>query len=227
MSMFPTSAYQDMWAGGDKKWPGRLVVFCGFDGSGKSTQLERLADALTAKGRRVSRTRQPTDWYRTNPDVRRYLDHGGGTDMNALAEFAARDRSKHIEEVIKPQLQRGIDVLCDRYVFSSLAYFEARGVGMDTVARLNRGVMRPDLSVFLDMPAPMLLARILKRDGKSSKYEERSLDTIGAVVTAFQRIADNDAEFWRIDAAQDQETIGQSILAKLEQLRSPVEEARQ
>src|SRR5688500_9154814 len=101
---------------------GKLIVFCGFDGCGKSTQIERLARNLEAAGKSVLITKQPSDWYRESRIVRDFLAKGGcATKAKILALYAAADRLKHVHEVILPAVRAGKHVICDRYVYSSIA----------------------------------------------------------------------------------------------------------
>src|SRR5580658_2667561 len=103
---------------------GKLIVVEGIDGAGKSTQLAAILDYLQSNGIGCSLTKQPSDWYRQQEFVRNYLDFGVlPCEQSTLAMFAAADRMFHIETVIEPRLTSGGYVLCDRYVYSSLAYF--------------------------------------------------------------------------------------------------------
>src|SRR5688572_5725344 len=103
---------------------GLLISIVGFDGSGKTTQIENVASALRATGREVIETRQPTDWYRELAEVRTFHDHGGSADSaHILALLAAADRRRHVMEVIDPALARGAVVLCDRYVYATFGVF--------------------------------------------------------------------------------------------------------
>src|SRR5215203_4234802 len=112
--------------------PGRLIAFEGVEGSGKSTQLELLRQALDGRSREVVVTREP-----------------GGTPAGE------RVRAQLVEAVIRPALERGAVVLCDRYLDSSLAYQGgARGLGLGPVTDVNRfatGGLLPDLVVLLDL----------------------------------------------------------------------------
>jgi len=112
-----------------------FVTFEGADGSGKSTQAEALRAALAAEGRDVVLTREPGGTELGEAVRAVVLD---GPVMGAWAEAAlfAASRAEHVEEVIRPALERGADVVCDRYVDSSLAYQGiARGLGVDAAYR--------------------------------------------------------------------------------------------
>lgn len=158
---------------------GRLIAFCGLDGSGKTTQLELARRGLEDRGIEVVATRQPTDWYRQDKTVRGYLDKGENRAtayfQNELALFAAADRLRHIRAIIRPALDRGAVVLTDRYVYSSYAYFAARGVrdNLAWLQEINSFAPDPDAAFFLDVPVPVAIARVLSRDGAKLKFEER------------------------------------------------------
>jgi dTMP kinase len=119
-----------------------FVTFEGVDWSGKSTQAERLAAWLRAEGRHVLLTREPGGTPLAEA-VREVVLHGH--DMTAWAEAAlyAAARADHVEHAIRPALERGDDVVCDRYIDSSVAYQGvARGLGEDRVLELNLTVTR-------------------------------------------------------------------------------------
>jgi len=129
-----------------------FVTFEGADGSGKSTQAELLRGALAAEGREVVLTREPGGTQLGERVRELLLD---GPPMSAWTEAAlfAASRAQHVEEVIRPALARGADVVCDRYVDSSLAYQGiARGLGVDEVLDLNlrvTGGLLPDVTFLL------------------------------------------------------------------------------
>ncbi len=149
-------------------WLGAVfVTFEGADGSGKSTQAELLRDALAAGGRDVVLTREPGGTELGERVRELLLD---GPEMGAWAEAAlfAAARAQHVEQVIRPALARGADVVCDRYVDSSLAYQGlARGLGLDEVLELNlrvTGGLLPDLTFLLLLDPEVAAARWTEAD---------------------------------------------------------------
>ena len=129
-----------------------FVTFEGLDGSGKSTQVELLRAHLDESGREVVATREPGG-TRLGEEIRELLL--GGTEISPWAEAAlfAAARAELVAEVIRPALERGADVVCDRYLDSSLAYQGiARGLGVDRVLALNMDAIRgllPDVTFLL------------------------------------------------------------------------------
>lgn len=195
-----------------------LVAFCGLDGSGKTTQLNLLADWLESNHEHVFKTRQPGDFYRQNDKVRAYLDDGIVTNMHGIALLAAADRQFHVSEVIEPNLQHG-HVLCDRYLYSSIAFFKARGESVDYIKAINKDVPEPDLTVFIDISPEEALRRIALRDaGQKTLFEEQDTSVFVKVRDAFlENIPSNTLI---IDGTQSKTAIHNEIISEFEKRRS-------
>jgi dTMP kinase len=135
----------------------------GLDGSGKTTQARLLGQRLAAEGVDVVLTREPGG-TELGERVRDLVLHGGHVAPWAEAALYAAARAQHVVEVIRPALERGATVICDRYVDSSVAYQGiARGLGLDRVLELNlaavEGLM-PDVTVLLEIDAHDSVARM-------------------------------------------------------------------
>jgi dTMP kinase len=152
-----------------------FVTFEGLDGSGKTTVVERLRAMLEDEGREVVATREPggTD---LGERVRELLLNGSELTPWAEAALFAAARAELVERVIRPALERGADVLSDRYVDSSLAYQGiARGLGVERVLQLNLaaiGGLMPDRTVLLLVDP----AEARRRAGSASDRIEREGD---------------------------------------------------
>lgn len=142
---------------------GLLITFEGLDGCGKTTQARRLAAYLRGRGAAVVHTREPGG-TRVGRRIRAILlgrgegDRGQeGLSVEAELLLLMADRAQHVWEVIRPALERGAVVVCERYTDSSVAY-QAFGLGVErsVVERLNElatGGLLPDLTIWLDLPA--------------------------------------------------------------------------
>lgn len=165
-----------------------FVTFEGVDGSGKSTQAELLRDALAAEGREVVLTREPGGTELGERARELVLN---GPEMTPWAEAAlfAAARAELVARVILPALDRGADVISDRYVDSSLAYQGiARGIGIDHVLELNLHVVQgllPDLTVLLLLD-PDEAAR---RAGATDRLEREGADFRVSVDAAYRELA--------------------------------------
>lgn len=190
---------------------GRFIVFEGIDGSGKSTQLARLADRLTAEGHIVWTTREPS-----NGDIGHLIRLGltgkSKLDEATIALLFAADRLSHIEE-IRAHLAVGELVLCDRYILSSLAYNSQR-LTLEWILSLNREAdarLHPDLTLLLDLSEQEALHRIEVRSDVVERYE--TLSQLYQVRQMYRMLADVRPEdnVTIIDASQNINTIAEAV----------------
>ena len=166
-----------------------FVTFEGVDGSGKSTQARLLAQALRAEGREVVQTREPGG-TRLGEKVRELLLHGEELSPWAEAALFAAARAQLVAEVVRPALERGADVVCDRYLDSSLAYQGlARSLGVEPVLELNllaTGGLLPDRT-FLIRVSPAEAAS--RRDGAGDRIEREGRAFAEEVARAYDELA--------------------------------------
>ncbi len=148
---------------------GHFITFEGLDGSGKSTQIEKLARALRARGLAVTVTREPGGTA-TGERIRDVLLHSTTSGLSPFAEMALMfaSRAQHIHEVILPALAAGRVVLCDRFTDSTLAYQGAgRKLGTKPVQALHEilcGGLQPDLTILLDNDVVVSIDRARRRN---------------------------------------------------------------
>ncbi len=165
-----------------------FVTLEGPDGCGKSTQAGLLRAALAAEGREVVRTREPGGTA-LGERIRELLLDGPAMSPWAEATLFAASRAEHVDEVIMPALERGADVVCDRYVDSSLAYQGiGRGLGVEEVLELNlratHGLL-PD-ATFLLLVSPETAAA---RSGETDRLEREGGDFRVRVDAAYRELA--------------------------------------
>lgn len=210
---------------------GLFISFEGGEGAGKSTQIRRLAAALTAKGLDVVVTREPGGSAGAEA-VRHVLLNGAaesyGTRMEALLFAAAR--SDHVEQVIRPALKRGAVVLCDRFMDSSRVYQGVTGnLAADFIEALQRiavnGVV-PHRTIILDIPAEVGLERARSRGAANQsapdRYEKERLETHEKRRDGFLDIAIREPERCRVvNAGRPEDQIASEILKLVEVLLKP------
>ncbi len=192
-----------------------FIVLEGPDAAGKSTQLQLLSQALTARGIPVLTTREPggTPLGRKFREI--LLDPKNR--MRPLTELLllVADRHEHVEEVIKPALARGQWVLCSRYTLSSLAYQgRGRGLPLELVHQLNRlatGGLEPDYVFLLDLPPQVALERTKLRD----RFEGEGLSFFTQVRLAYLEFIRNVPRGYVVDGTFPPPQVTAEILARL------------
>lgn len=202
--------------------PGRFITLEGGEGAGKSTQLRLLGEALRRRGLEVVETREPGGTAGAEA-IRALLLQGETDRWNPRAEillFAAA-RSDHVERIIRPALERGAWVICDRYIDSSRAY-QAGALGQkddDVMAAHqvgSRGLM-PDRTLLLTVPADIAAERLAQRDaGRRDRFDARGGAFHEQVAAAFLRYAEQEPDRFRlIDTSAPREEVAGHILAAL------------
>jgi dTMP kinase len=194
-----------------------LIAFCGIDGSGKTTQLKRVQTELERMQFNVYTTKQPSNWYRSDPKVKQLMNSENDLDellLRELALFSAADRLRHYQTEIQPKLDQGSIVLTDRYVYSAYAYFHARGISdMDWLININKFVPLPDITIFLDVPAEIAIERIIARNAESANKEELNKDRMNQIRGIFLEQPWGKENFYVIDGTQQLEVITANILS--------------
>ncbi len=209
---------------------GKFITFEGLDGSGKSTQIDKLARSLRAHGIPVTVTREPggTD---TGEKIRGVLLHSATAGLSPLAEMALMfaSRAQHIHEVIQPALAEGRVVLCDRYTDSTEAYQGGgRKLGSKPVLQLHQtlcGGLNPDLTILLDNEVRFSVERARRRNrrhgGRSEKdenrFEQESRAFFNRVRQAYLAIAAREPQ--RVHVINARGTPGETHVAIVEVVR--------
>lgn len=205
-----------------KSRDGILITFEGIEGSGKTTQLRRLATQLREDGYRVIETREPGGTA-TAEQIRDLLLHGPGKlsetePMTAVCEacLILAARSQHVAHVIEPALQAGSIVLCDRFSDSTLAY-QGYGRGLDVAMlrelnRLATGGLEPDLTLLFDVPVSTGLMRRRKFAVEQNRMDRESQDFYEKVRRGFLALAAREPErIKQIDGLPHPETVAVAV----------------
>jgi dTMP kinase len=211
---------------------GLFVTFEGGEGAGKSTQKRRLADVLRSRGHDVLLTREPGGSPGAEA-VRHVLLSGAaeafGTRMEAILFAAARN--DHVEEVIRPALESGRIVLCDRFMDSSRVYQGITGNlepnFIETLQRVAINGVMPDCTLILDLPARAGLERARRRgaagDVAPDRFEKEEVETHEKRREAFLDIAAREPERCHVvNAMQSEQVLADEILSIVDQLVAPV-----
>ena len=197
--------------------PGRFITLEGGEGTGKSTQARRLGQRLRDKGIKVVLTREPGGSPGAE-QIRKLVVEGEGGRWTPITEtllvYAAR--ADHVARTIGPALARGEWVISDRFNDSSFAYQGAgRGVPRETIRRIDAVVLddfRPDLTLILDLPVVIGLARAGSRGGAETRFESLGPDFHDRMRAAFLDIARKQPDRCRlIDAAADEDAVAAAI----------------
>jgi dTMP kinase len=177
-----------------------FITFEGVEGSGKSTQLSLTAARVRETGRSVLETREPGGTG-IGEQIRRILLDPAHTDLEPLAEWLLyeADRGQHVREVLRPALERGAIVLCDRYSDTTEAYQQVgRGIDPESVRRVDalaRDGLLPDLTLLYDLNPEEGLSRARERDGgRLGRFEATEIAFHRRVRAAYLEIARREPE---------------------------------
>ena len=203
---------------------GRLIVYEGLDGAGTTTQSQVLAEKLRAKGRTVWLAHQPSEGQVGG--LLRQILAGRGATLNAdgkpamleervMALLFAADRLDQINSQIEPRLNRGEDVILDRYVLSSLAY-QGATVSHDFIGQVNRYARKPDLTLYLYVPSAVAFERVRARGSRLERYETPS--QLSAIEREYSRQVGTLASVVSIDGTRSIQEVAEACAAAIQQL---------
>jgi dTMP kinase len=185
---------------------GIFIVIEGLDGSGKTTQAGLLAKKLSKKYN-ILLTAEPSRG-KIGTFIRQgclYEEKRLPTEAEALL-FAA-DRVEHMQKEVKPALDEGKLVICDRYIFSSLAYQGSTGLSLDWIETINARALQPDFSLFIDVDPERVLERLQRK-----KSVMETLETQRKVREVYLRFVEK-GEMIRIDGDKPKEGVADELYA--------------
>ena len=190
-----------------------FITFEGPEGSGKSSQIKQLATFLEKSGFSVLATREPGGTV-IGDQIRDCIHDVANTDMVAPTEFLlySASRAQLVRNVIRPALEAGIIVLCDRYADSSIAY-QGYGRGLDLadlgiITRFATGGLRPDLTFLLDMDVERGLARRVEGKAEMNRLDLEEIAFHQRVRDGYHKLAKIDPQRWVIvDADRSQDVV--------------------
>lgn len=202
---------------------GKLIVFEGPDGSGKTTILKKVNEKLTDEGYKLTLVREPggTD---ISEKIREIIIDNDNINMAAKTEsllFAA-SRAQLVEEKLRPALANGEIILCDRFVLSSLLYQGVgRGLGIDEVKSINDfaiGNVKPDLTIFFNIDYKTALVR-KRANFSADRLENEDFDFHKIIFDAYLDIADRyKDDIKQVDATRSIEEVSTDVLKLIKDL---------
>ncbi len=198
-----------------------FITFEGIDGSGKTTQMQRLAGRLRAAGRAIVENAEPGGTP-IGRQIRRILLDAKNQELAPTAELLLyfASRAQAVDELVRPALAEGKIVLSDRWTDSTLVYQGCgRGLGAETVLALDRIAcrgLRPDLTLIVDIDLEKSLDRARSRntaaESSETRMDEQSVEFHRAVREAYHALAAREPERIRVvDGAADPDTIARQI----------------
>lgn len=205
---------------------GKFISIEGIEGAGKSTQLSFIRDFLETRGKRVVVSREPGG-TELGEQIRELLlaprEDGMSEDAELLLMFAAR--AEHIHQVIKPALERGDWVLCDRFVDATFAY-QGGGRGIDqnrieTISDWTLKGLETDLTLLFDLPVAVGQSRVIKRQQEKDRFEQEKAAFFEKIRDCYlQRAEAEPLRIKCIDASRDIEAIQSQLSEILTELLS-------
>lgn len=191
---------------------GILIVFEGIDGTGKSTQLNLLADALKSQGYPVITTREPTNGV-YGQKIRSLYDKRSQVTKEEELELFLQDRREHVENLLTPGLTGKNIILCDRYYLSTIAYQGTVGFDILDLEHKNNFAPKPDIALLFQMSSKDSIERITEKRGDTLNDFEQE-ETLRKVAQIFDGLMF--PYIHRIDATHSIESVHHSIISLVE-----------
>jgi len=200
-----------------------FITLEGIEGSGKTTQIKKIAEFLGNKGYDCVITREPGG-TRVGGKIRSILLDPESRDIEPVCELLlyVSDRVQHIKEVVNPSLAEGKTVICDRYFDATLVYQGyARGLSIDLITRLHELILeglKPDITILLDLPPEIGLLRAWEqidngsRSGGETRFEKEALSFHEKIRKGYLELARLESQRFRvIDASQEKKKVQMDI----------------
>ena len=193
---------------------GVFITFEGIEGAGKSTQAKKLYEYLISKGKNAVLTREPGG-TKTGKKIREILLSHSNEIFSPISELFLyeADRNFHIHNVIKPNLEKGNYVICDRFIDSTLAYQGyARGLDIELIKGLNKIAtegLEPNITFLIDIPIEISLQRL---GNNKDRIESENIEFHKRLRDGFFKIAEEEDRIFVIDGTKDIESIFQEII---------------
>ena len=197
-----------------------FITIEGPEGSGKTTVLKAVVEQLS-KDYDVIATREPGG-VKTAEAIRNILLEGDAMDPRTEALLFAAARREHLVEKVLPALDKGITVICDRFIDSSLAYQGyARKIGVEAIQTINDFAIEghaPDLTLYLDIPAEVGQARIMQNQRAQNRLDKEDEAFHARVIDGYRQLIQNHPERYEvIDATQSIDAVIQDVLMVIKQ----------
>jgi len=193
---------------------GKFIVFEGLDGCGTTTQAAKISELFQAKNTNHITTNEPTNNI-VGGLVRGALTKQWKTSPQGLQLLFSADRAHHLEYEIKPALKKKKHVICDRYIFSTIA-FGSLDCDNWWLTQLNKDFLEPDLIIYLKVPVKECLARIKKRALESEIFEEEKMLT--KVEKTYDFLAQKHKNTVIIDGNRDSKIITEDIWKEIQKI---------
>ncbi len=186
-----------------KSSTGLFVVIEGIDGCGKTTISKRIVEKLDNMGYKTIYTFEPY----TSPfseALKRYIEEYGEAEVEIEILSMALDRFFHVRRVIEPFLNQGYIVICDRYVYSSIAYQGAKNGDIKWIKTVNRYAIKPDIAIYLRVPLEVALERLKYKQSSWSYFEK--LDRLRRALEIYEELVLR-GELIAVDAVADIDSV--------------------
>jgi len=197
-----------------------FIVVEGIDGSGKGYVMMRLQEYVMGRSKKYDHlllTREPTHgkYGAKLREILKTHKDPYSASRECLSLYTS-DRKEHLRHHIEPALAKGYVVLCDRYKYSTIAFQQAQGIPLGEVIKSQEGILAPNLTILLDLPAKTALQRVLGRDGSNEKFENEDFEEkVRQNYLQLTRLFPHE-KFAVIDAAKEKEEVWQQVKKAVE-----------